>query len=267
MDGTPGRITAGTDAGAQQTLVNAAPEVQLRLLDLQTLDAAIDQLGHRRRSLPEHAEAERLSSRLAELRSGIVTAETDDTDIGREQTKAEGDVEQVVARSERDQKRLDAGQVGSPRELQNLQSEIESLAKRRSDLEDTVLEIMERREEVQQRLADLTKERESLTTELTAVEERRDSAVADIDAQVAQKTAERAQIATELPADLLALYEKIREQQGGVGAAALYRGRCEGCHLSLDATSLAAIRNSPPDAVVRCEECRRILVRTPESGL
>jgi predicted nucleic acid-binding Zn-ribbon protein len=247
--------------------VNAAPEVQLRLLDLQDLDAAIDLLTHRRSSLPEHADSERLTSRLGELRSEIVTAETEDSDIGREQSKAEGDVEQVVARSDRDQKRLDAGQVGSPRELENLQSEIGSLAKRRSDLEDAVLEIMERREAVQQRLADLVKERESLTTELTSVEERRDAAVADIDAQVAQKTADRGLIANELPADLLALYEKIRAQSGGVGAAALSRGRCEGCHLSLDATSLSDIRAAAPDAVVRCEECRRILIRTAESGL
>jgi predicted nucleic acid-binding Zn-ribbon protein len=247
--------------------VNAAPEVQLRLLDLQALDAAIDQLAHRRRSLPEHAEAERLTSRLDQLRSEIVNAETEDSDIGREQSKAEGDVEQVVARSERDQKRLDAGQVGSPRELENLQSEISSLAKRRSALEDTVLEIMERREDVQQRLNDLTKERETLTAELTAVTERREASVADIDAEAEKKTAERTLISDEMPADLLALYEKIRAAQDGVGAAALSRGRCEGCHLSLDSTSLSEIRNAAPDAVVRCEECRRILVRTPESGL
>jgi predicted nucleic acid-binding Zn-ribbon protein len=247
--------------------VNAAPDVQLRLLDLQALDAAIDQLAHRRRSLPEHGEAERLTARLGELRSEIVTAETEDSDIGREQGKAEGDVEQVVARSERDQKRLDAGQVGSPRELENLQSEIASLSKRRSDLEDTVLEIMERREAVQQRLADLTKERDTLTTELAAVEERRDASVAEIDAEVEQKTVDRVLIANEMPADLLTLYEKIRAAQDGIGAAALSRGRCEGCHLSLDSTSLSEIRNAAPDAVVRCEECRRILIRTPESGL
>jgi predicted nucleic acid-binding Zn-ribbon protein len=247
--------------------VNAAPEVQLQLLDLQAADAALDLLAHRRRALPEHAEAERLSNRLTELRSEIVAAETEEGDIGREQAKAEGDVEQVVARSERDQKRLDAGQVGSPRELENLQSEIASLAKRRGDLEDIVLEIMERREDVTQRLTDLTKERDTLTADLATVTERRDAASAEIDEQIGAKTAERVLIATQLPADLISLYEKIREQQGGVGAAALYRGRCEGCHLSLDNTSLAEIRNAAPDAVVRCEECRRILVRTPESGL
>jgi uncharacterized protein len=247
--------------------VNVAPELQIRLLDLQALDTALDQLAHRRRSLPEHAEAERLSTRLGELHSEIVTAETDDSDIAREQTKAEADVEQVVSRTERDQNRLDAGQVGSPRELENLQSEIASLSRRRNDLEDTVLEIMERREAVQRRLSELTTERSTLTTELADVDQRRAAALVDIDAQAEKTTVERVLIANDLPAELLSLYEKIRAAQDGIGAAALSRGRCEGCHLSLDNTSLSAIRGAAPDAVVRCEECRRILIRTPESGL
>jgi predicted nucleic acid-binding Zn-ribbon protein len=52
-----------------------------------------------------------------------------------------------------------------------------------------------------------------------------------------------------------------------VGAAALRAGRCQGCHLTLNTVDLNQIRASAPDEVIRCEECRRILVRTPESGL
>jgi predicted nucleic acid-binding Zn-ribbon protein len=70
-----------------------------------------------------------------------------------------------------------------------------------------------------------------------------------------------------LPAELVALYDKVRAASGGVGAAALQRGRCEGCHLQLNTTDLNRIREAPADEVLRCEECRRILVRTPESGL
>jgi uncharacterized protein len=247
--------------------VNASPDAQLRLLDLQALDTTIDQLNHRRSALPEHAELERLTARLDEVAREIVVTETEESDIAREQSKAEGDVEQVVARATRDQQRLDAGQVGSPRELENLQSEIASLQKRRSDLEDTVLEIMERREDAQQRLTAFTSEREQLIAEIATVSERRDSVVADIERDLGAATGQRAGVASEIPQDLLDLYEKIRAQQGGVGAAQLHRGRCEGCHLSLDASSLNQIREAAPDEVVRCEECRRILVRTVDSGL
>jgi predicted nucleic acid-binding Zn-ribbon protein len=247
--------------------VNASPDSQLRLLDLQALDTAIDQLNHRRATLPEHAELERLTARLDDVAREIVVTETEESDIAREQAKAEGDVEQVVARATRDQQRLDAGQVGSPRELENLQSEIASLQRRRSDLEDTVLEVMERREDAQSRLARLVAEREQLTAEITTVTERRDSVLADIDRDVEKTVGERASVVAEIPADLRDLYEKVRAQNGGVGAARLHRGRCEGCHLSLDSASLNAIRDAAPDTVVRCEECRRILVRTADSGL
>lgn len=248
-------------------MVNAAPLTQLRLLDLQALDSALDRLAHRRATLPELAELERLTGRLDELHEEIVAAETEDSDQEREQTKLESDVEQVRSRSDRDRSRLDAGSVGSPRELESLQAEIVSLARRQADLEEQVLEVMERREAVGSRLADLRAERAMLVAERDAVVDRRDVSHAEIDAATARDTEERAAVATELPADLMTLYEKIRADRGGVGAAALQRGRCEGCHLSMSGVDLAAIRAAPPDALQRCEECRRILIRTPESGL
>ena len=71
----------------------------------------------------------------------------------------------------------------------------------------------------------------------------------------------------DLPADLVALYERIRESSGGLAAALLRGGRCGGCRLELSGVDRAAVKAADPDEVVRCEECRRILVRTAESGL
>lgn len=247
--------------------LNAPAEAQLRLLDLQALDSALDRLAHRRRTLPEIEQIDALESRLSSIGDDVVVAETEDRDLAREQAKIEADVEQVGQRATRDQQRLDSGQVSTPRELEQLQSEIASLGRRRSDLEDQVLELMEQREAVQTRVTELTGERERLTTELTDAITRRDSAFLDIDKELAETVTRRAELAAALPGDLLNLYEKVRASAGGVGAAALSRGRCEGCHLQLNNVELAQIRQAPPDAVLRCEECRRILVRTSESGL
>ena len=78
---------------------------------------------------------------------------------------------------------------------------------------------------------------------------------------------ERARVLPDIPADLLALYDKLRADHNGVGAAALHQRRCEGCRMELTPTDIGRIRDAAPDEVLRCEECRRILVRTPESGL
>lgn len=246
--------------------MKAAPDVQLRLLDLQEIDATLDRLNHRRRTLPEIEEITRLEERATELRDQVVTAETEVSDVEREQTKAEQDVDQVRARAERDRKRLDAGQVSSPKELENLQSEIESLGRRQSELEDGVLEIMERREAAEARRDEYAAERDRILGELGGLTEKRDAAQGGIDAELAEVGGRRAEIAKVIPEDLQALYDRLRGQYG-TGAAALKAGRCEGCKLALSTVDLNELRNSSDDEVTRCPECRRILVRTPESGL
>ena len=156
--------------------------------------------------------------------------------------------------------------MSAARELATLQSEIESLRRRQGDLEEIVLELMERREGLVSRRDELTTERDSLGTEMTEVAASRDAAFTEIDEQAGKASEQRGGIAAEVPADLLKLYEQIRDARG-VGAAMLRAGRCEGCHLTLNRVDLNQIKASAPDEVVRCEECRRILVRTPESGL
>lgn len=234
---------------------------------MQALDTRLDQLAHRRATLPEHATIASLETQVAALRDQIVAAQTEQSDLGRELAKAEGDVDQVRARAERDQKRLDAGQVSSPRELESLQHEIATLARRQGDLEEIVLDVMERLESAQSRAAELGAQLEQVQAELTDAVARRDVALAEMDAEVEQATAQRATQASGLDAALLETYEKIRAQQGGIGAAELRQRRCGGCRLELNNVELGRIHDADPDEVIRCEECRRILVRTPESGV
>jgi len=196
-----------------------------------------------------------------------VAAQTEESDCAREQTKAEQDVDQVRQRAVRDQQRLDSGAVTSPKDLENLQHEIASLAKRQGDLEDVVLEVMERRESAQERVAELTERVGSVQSKIDDASARRDAAYEEIDGESASVTKEREVVAGSVPADLLKLYNKLREQQGGIGAAKLYQRTCQGCRQELAITELSEIRAAAPDTVVRCENCRRILVRTSESGL
>ncbi|MDX3312280.1 C4-type zinc ribbon domain-containing protein [Streptomyces sp. ME08-AFT2] len=196
-----------------------------------------------------------------------MAAQTEESDTAREQTKAEQDVDQVRQRATRDQQRLDSGAVTSPKDLENLQREIVSLAKRQGDLEDVVLEIMERRESAQERAAELTERVGSVQGKIDDATARRNAAYEELDGEAATVTKEREVVAASLPADLLKLYDKLREQQGGIGAARLHQRTCQGCRQELAITDINEIRSAAPDTVVRCENCRRILVRTSDSGL
>jgi predicted nucleic acid-binding Zn-ribbon protein len=188
-------------------------------------------------------------------------------DLTREQRKADADVEQVKTRRVRDQDRMDRGLVGNPKDLERMQRELVSLARRISDLEDTELEIMEQLESAQAQQQQLRARLAEIDARAAELTESRDARAAEATAAMTAAADERTVTASGVPADLLTLYDRIREQKGGVGAAALVRRRCTGCSLDLTAADLGAISRAPLDEVLRCEECNRILVRTSESGI
>jgi uncharacterized protein len=246
--------------------VNAESARQLRLLDLQAIDTRLDQIVHARTHLPQLAELADLQGKARLIDDQLVRSRTELGDVQREVAKAESDVQLVRDRAARDQARLDAG-TGSAKDLQAIQHELTSLARRQSELEDIELEVMERAEAAEGDVAELERGRGELTTRIEALEAARDEAFARLDAEAGEIGAPRTTVVDEVGADLVALYEKIRVANGGTGAAALRQRRCGGCQLELNPVEIQRIRSAPDDEVLRCEECRRILVRTAESGL
>jgi len=188
-------------------------------------------------------------------------------DLVVEQRKVDADVEQVKARRVRDRDRMDQGLITNPKDLERMQHELQSLERRITSLEDDEIEVMERLEEAQRNLDALATQVAEADERLAALATARDEKLAEIDATLTQVGADRATAAEGMPEDLMALYEKLRTQKGGVGAAALHQRRCTGCQLGIDAAELGVIKKAPSNEVIRCEECSRILVRTSESGL
>lgn len=245
--------------------MKADPKVQRRLLDLQAIDTALAQLAHRRRTLPELAELEALARQLSALEDERVRAQVAVDDLDRDIARLEKDIDQVRARKSKDEARLAAG-TGPARELEALQHELASLHRRQGDLEDAELELMEQRETAQGVLDGVERRITEARDRREAAEQRRTESLAEIGKEEEFKRGARQPLAGDLPSDLVALYERIREDTG-LGAALLTGARCGGCRLELSGADLARIRKADPDDVVRCEECRRIMVRTAESGL
>lgn len=255
------------DRPSREHALNADAAAQARLLDLQADDTRLSQIAHRRRTLPEAQALAELDERIQRTADELVAADTIASDLDAELERSEADVEQVRERSRRDQELLDSGSIGDPKQLQSLQHELQSLARRQSELEDIELEVMERVEGARAAVAHLAAERDRLEAERATLAETVARLLAELDTEQAGVEVDRADVATRIPADLLALYEKIRADHGGVGAAHLHRGSCQGCRLELPPNEIERLRAAAPDEVVRCEECRRILVRTAESGL
>ncbi|MET3806467.1 putative nucleic acid-binding Zn-ribbon protein [Nakamurella sp. UYEF19] len=237
----------------------ADPFAQRRLLDLAGFDQSINAAEHRRATLPELAVLSAGSEKLAELRNTKVLAETEVGDLQRANRKLDNEIDQVRARSERDAQRLAAG-AGNAKDLENLQHEITSLGRRQGVLEDEALELMEQKENADAALAEVTAQFDLLQAEVTAAAGSRDDKFADIDDELKTHRSSRAELLAALPADLVALYERIRKS-GKVAAAKLNGGRCEACRMDLDRVELSSIAGAPSDEVVRCPECGAILIR------
>ena len=247
--------------------MQAAATAQTRLLQLQSIDTAIAQLDHRRRSLPELAAiAERQVVRRRQAEE-LIAANTAVSDLELDQAKAEDDLVPVRQRLQRDQQRVNDGTVSDPKQLNALLDEIEHLKRRIVALEDDELEVMERLEAATGVRDQLVADRAVGEGELRALIAARDTQFAELDAELAGQRSQREGLVAELPADLVDLYDKVRAKSGGVGAAALVQRRCSGCQLQVNAADLVRYRDASPDEVLRCEECNRILVRTAESGL
>ena len=246
--------------------MKAEPARQWRLLDLAELDTRLDQIAHRLRSSDEQRAVDAATQRRQALDTDLVLARTAVSDVQREIKRAEDEVQMVRDRMTRNQARLDSGQ-GTAKDLQAMQHELESLHRRQGTLEDLELEVMERAEEHQSTLDRLEARASELQSELDEATTARDRLVRDLESEREQATGRREGIASGVGEDLLGLYTKVREQVGGVGAAALRQRRCEGCHMELNNVDLGRIRSAADDEVLRCVECRRILVRTAESGL
>jgi uncharacterized protein len=239
---------------------------QQKLLDLAAEDVALTQLTHRGRTLPEVAAVEAAEESERTFSADVVRAETEVKDLGREVKRMESDVETVRARETKDQRLLDSGSV-SPKELTNLQHELESLKRRQSDLEDQELELMERLEDAEKALAIAQSGLEQARADRERAQQLRDDALADIADGTTKHRSTRDEVAAGISAPLLTLYDRIRTQTGSTGAAMLKARQCQGCRIELYGNELSAVRNADPHEVVRCENCGRILVRTAESGL
>lgn len=231
------------------------------LLGLQDIDLSLDQLRHRRQTLPERGELEQLAARGVQLdreRAGVAGAR--DELAAREQALEE-ELRAAETRASEVERRMYSGEVSASRELTAMEADVKALRARSSELEDRALEILGEREPLDAQVAAFDAELAGLRATAGEAQARLAAGEADIDRELGEVEKRRAEAAGAAPAGLLPEYDRLRGRLGGVAVARLVGSRCDGCHLTLPATEMDRIRRQPPDAVVNCDNCGRILVR------
>lgn len=229
-----------------------------QLLDLQAEDTAMKRLQDRRAALPEAQRLGEVNERLAELTADLEIATKQHDEIAREQDKIEGEMGLADQKIAREEQRLFGGAVSNPKELGALQAEVQMLKRKRAEMEDALLEVMVQKEDAAATLDRLRGEQAAATTEADQLSATVAQLTAEIEVELAEHSSKRDALAGPLPDELLSLYEKIRASKNGVGAAALDRGTCQGCHTQLPNKEVERIKAE--SGLQRCDNCRRILV-------
>lgn len=238
------------------------PWAFLKLLDIQELDTSLDQISFKLKNLPERIEAEKLRAQHESLKYREVAAITETADRELEVRKAENDVDQVRLRLEKDTELLQSGSITDSKQLTELQHEVESLKRRQELLEDDEIAIMQQLEDSQKNVETVRAELARVTEALQKAEELVTVLVANLEVEQEQLQTERVAEAKSIPAELLKIYEKARSDNRGIGASKFDSGKCNGCQIQFSNADLTRFRSAADGELIRCEECRAILVKS-----
>jgi predicted nucleic acid-binding Zn-ribbon protein len=237
--------------------MKAAAEQQNHLIELADLDS---EMIRNRAALAHLTTGELFSLQRQNQRNAaakLIEARNALDSVELEFKRADADLLLVEQRIEKDKQKLN--QTTSPKDAQGIQSELESLAKRKSELEDFELSVMEKKEQCELALAEITKEKQLIDQELSSLENANEQEILKLRSGLELTGSKRIQLTTRIDQDLVELYES--KSKRGIAAARLLNRECGACRMTIGATALAEIVALPSDEVATCPDCQAILIR------
>lgn len=231
------------------------------LLEVQDLDTKIDQLAHKRATLPERAEIEALGPEAAAAAQRAADAETKKAELEAEQRRLEALDEDLDAKLVEADRTLYGGTLKAMREIEALQHEIEKMKNDQSEAETRILEIFDEVEALDAAIQAARDRQHEVAGDTERLEARLAAAEAEIDAELNDVTARRNDAAARVPDEMLSHYTEYRKYYEGQVVARFEGGNCRGCPLSMPATEADRVKHLPAGTTVTCDECGRYVLR------
>ena len=230
---------------------------QSALLRLAEIDLEIAQIKHEITSAIESKELESLRSDLAAVAGELIAARTSVENLEESQRRADDDLHLVESRIARDQERL--LQTSSPKDAQGIQSEIESLSRRKSELEDTELGVLAELEDAQKTLNEISERRDQINNSMNSLQAEIQTKVDDLKSRGRKLTADKEIVVGKISADVLVAYELLAKRQIAVGQ--VVNRSCSACRMGLTASAIDALSDLAEDELGYCPECQAMIVR------
>ena len=176
-------------------------------------------------------------------------------ELSRQQHSAEWEIDDIATKLAAAEEQLFSGRVKIPKELSNLQHEVEAFKTRRDQLEEKALEIIDKVEQSEASVAQMTKDLEKLTAEWQRQQKQLNDEMERLKATLADLKAKRQRLAGEIDSEAFEFYQTLRKGKG-IAVARVEQGICRGCRISLPTTDLQQARGGK---LVPCSSCGRIL--------
>jgi predicted nucleic acid-binding Zn-ribbon protein len=229
------------------------------LLELQAADTMSDQLRHRRDTLAERDQVQAAKNELVRWNEARTIAKRRMDELAVEIAESEAAAGEID--KQRDKLQAQLKTVIAPREAEALQSEIQTLSRRRNELDDEELIALDEHSRLDAELAELQSKEETLTADYLGAEAALSTAETDIDGELARIDERLVGLRAAVDKPVLKQYDRLRKNNV-IAAATLSGSRCEGCHLDLSAAEIDTIRDAAAkkDGIAECPQCGRLLV-------
>ena len=237
--------------------MKASENQQAELLGLANLDLEISRTRTYLTNLTSGNAFSDLRSAQRECAAQLIESRNALDQVELDLARAEADLKLVEQRIEKDAAALNA--TSSSKDAQGIQSELETLKKRKSELEDLELAILERKDEVEATYKTVLTDKQAIDEELAAKESANEAEIMKLRSGLDLSNAQRSQQASRIDAELIALYEK--KSSRGLAVGRLLGRECGACRMTIGATALAEINAMPRDEIATCPDCQAILIR------
>jgi len=195
------------------------------------------------------------SQEVARVKAKLTAEQQHLEELGHQQHSAEWEIDDLVTKLTDNEKSLYSGRIKNPKELTNLQQEVEELKTRRARLEDKALETMNQVELTTASVATLSSELKRLEADWHSQQQRLSADLEQLKTTQSDLQHKRQLLSAGIDPQAIEVYQQLRKHKG-TAIANVEQGTCRGCQIALPTTELQQARSG---SLVRCSSCGRIL--------
>jgi len=223
-----------------------------QLYKLQQVDL---ELQRKQQELNEVENRLRDNKALVTAESKLASQKAQLQEVSKKQKGCEWELEDLQEKVRQLNNKLYSGKTTNPKELVNLEKEVEGLKSQIRLKEDALLGLMSQVEEMEAKVKTTAEEVGRLKREWEQTQETLRPKKSEVDTVLAKLKEERNGLAQQIDSKVLSAYERLR-LASRQAVVKVERGKCQGCHITVPTSQW---QKAKAGDLIQCNSCGRIL--------